>query len=220
MNEFDRKYICNHSDHQGRYAYENQPQTGLFNVSCFAQTLLPLHEDNPETAAEMAIEALNSYKDIYAEKYAELMNKKLGLISIKETDQALCDEILNLLEKQKVDYSIFFRTLSEEDQTATYQLFDEKQEYLQWFNQYRVRLAEEKQTESERSCMQKLINPKYILRNYLAEQAIEDANKGNYTKIDTLFKLLRKPFEEHENFTDYAVQTPAWAANISVSCSS
>lgn len=220
MNEFDRKYICNHSDHQGRYAYENQPQTGLFNVSCFAQTLLPLLEDNPEIAAEMAIEALNSYKVIYAKKYAELMNKKLGLLSIKKTDQMLCDEILNLLENQKVDYSVFFRRLSEEDQMVTAQLFDEKQQYMQWFDRYRARLAEEKQTESERSYIQKLINPKYILRNYLAEQAIQAANKGNYTKIATLFKLLQKPFDEHEDYVDYAAQTPVWAANISVSCSS
>ena len=115
---------------------------------------------------------------------------------------------------------MFFRRLSEEDQMVTAQLFDEKQQYMQWFDRYRARLAEEKQTESERSYIQKLINPKYILRNYLAEQAIQAANKGNYTKIATLFKLLQKPFDEHEDYVDYAAQTPVWAANISVSCSS
>ncbi len=220
LDEYDKKMICNHSDHEGRYAYEKQPEIGLFNLSCFAQTLLPLLNENAEQAAKIAIKALEKYQQIYAQEYAEHMRDKLGFVSSKKIDQEICNEILELMQKDKVDFTIFFRSLSQINQQSVENLFEDKENYNQWFIKYTNRLKEDEQTNEQRSTRQKKKNPKYILRNYLAEQAIQAANKGDYSEIDRLYRVLKNPFEEQIENEHYANPIPMWAKDISVSCSS
>lgn len=220
MDQFDRDYICNHSDHQGRYAYKKQPEAGLFNVSCFAQTLLPVLHEDAKKAADIAIQALSQYQHAYAQEYASQMRKKLGFLSTKASDQTLCNDLLDIMQQQKIDYSIFFRGISQVNQASVADLFVNRAIFEAWFVRYRDRLKEDAQSEQQRSEKQKQVNPNYILRNYMAENAIQKANTGDYSEIDRLFKVLKTPFEEKSEYADYAAQVPAWANEISISCSS
>ncbi len=221
LDEYNVNYVCNHSDYQARYAYKKQPEIGLFNLSCFAQTLLPLIDEIPEKSAEIAKQALLQYQVLYAQYYAEKMRKKLGFIIDKRQDQALCDEILNILNDQKIDYTLFFRHLSAENAYQSVSiLFNEKDKFNAWFKRYQQRLVEEDISNEIRSKNQKSVNPKYILRNYMAETAIQKAESGDYTEIDNLFKLLQRPFDEQHEYEKYANTPPQWAEKINVSCSS
>ncbi len=218
LDEYNVNYVCNHSDSQARYAYKKQPEIGLFNLSCFAQTLLPLIDENPEKSAEITKQALLQYQILYTQHYAENMCKKLGFAVVKRHDKALCDEILNILNDQKIDYTLFFRNLSTENAyQVTSVLFNDVDKFNTWFKQYQQRLAEEDISNEIRSKNQKAVNPKYILRNYMAEIAIQKAEVGDYSEIESLFSLLQKTFDD---WYEYANKPPQWAEKISVSCSS
>jgi len=220
MDEYNKKYICNHSDQQGRYSYEKQPEIGLFNLSCFAQTLLPLIDENPEKSAEYAKQALLDYQQVYIQHYSAKMRLKLGFKIDKEQDYVLCEDILSILNEQKIDYTLFFRKLSAINQNECECLFVKKDIFQTWFKRYKQRLNEENISSEKRSENQKLVNPKYILRNYMVEVAINKAESGDYSEIKTLFELLRKPYDDQNECDKYANAPPEWAKEISVSCSS
>jgi len=225
LDAYEPGFICNHSDHQGRYAFDKQPEIGLFNLSCLAQALLPLFDDDTEAGVQLAKSVLDSYQTLYTEKYAKLMRAKLGLLKQENEDQNLVNDLLALLEKNKIDYTIFFRQLSEQ-QTNVHlvslrDMFIEREAYDVWLLNYQARLECEETTLSQRSKQMKLVNPKYILRNYLAEIAIRAAeDEKDYTHIEQLMRVLQNPFDEHDAFDSYAAQPPDWAQKISVSCSS
>jgi len=230
LDQYKRDFICNHSDHHGRYAFNKQPDIGLFNVSCLAQALLPLLDENADRAVEKAQHELEKYQQYYVESYAGLMRAKLGLYEIKKEDQALCAELLDIMHDNHVDYTLLFRQLSQiqnDDQKKAGQvnnirdLFLNREACDQWMRKYKQRLALENVKDVERSNLMKQVNPKYILRNYMAEVAIKKATEEqNYSEIDVLLKLLQKPFDEHEDLEHYAGHPPEWAQKISVSCSS
>lgn len=225
LDAYEPGFICNHSDHQGRYAFDQQPQIGLFNLSCLAQALLPLFNEDTNTAVQLAKSVLDSYQTLYIDKYAQLMRSKLGLLKQENNDQSLVSDLLTLLEKNKIDYTLFFRQLSEQ-QTDDYLVslrdrFIEREAYDVWLLDYQARLDREETTLSQRSKQMKAVNPKYILRNYLAEMAIRAAeDEKDYTHIEQLMCVLQNPFDEHKEFESYAAQPPDWAQKISVSCSS
>ena len=221
LDTYQPDFICNHSDHQGRYAFNKQPDIGAFNLSCLAQALLPLLHEAPETAAEIAMAGLNEYKHFYVNQYAELMRKKLGLLDQQKHDQALCDHLLRIMHKNNVDYTILFRTLSTEDAATARDLFIDRAAFDNWYVDYQQRLASESSDAQQRSKRMQRTNPKYILRNYMAELAIEKATRSqDYSEIDSLLSLLQKPFDEQPDNDVYAEHPPEWAGQISVSCSS
>ncbi|MDH5471924.1 MAG: YdiU family protein [Gammaproteobacteria bacterium] len=221
LDVYDPDFICNHSDHQGRYAFNKQPDIGAFNLSCLAQALLPLLHDVPETAAEMAIAELNEYKIVFVHRYAQLMRSKLGLFDQQSQDQALCDHLCKIMQADRVDYTILFRTLSGESSESARDLFIDRAAFDNWYGDYQQRLASENSDGQQRSKHMKQTNPKYILRNYMAELAIEKATRNqDYSEIDRLLLLLQKPFDEQADYEVYAQPPPAWAGQISVSCSS
>lgn len=225
VEQFDPQYICNHSDHQGRYAFSKQPEIGLFNLSCLAQTLLPLLHDDADEAVTLAKSALANYQDKFVDHYAELMGEKLGFTRVAESDQKIVTELLTLLETDHVDYTLFFRSLSQrpsdEDKNACRDLFIDRTSFDQWQESYQHRLKQENVLAEVRSEQMKRVNPKYILRNYMAEIAIRKAQDENdYSEIENLMKILSEPFEEHMDFEHYAGHPPEWAQQIEVSCSS
>jgi len=112
LDQYNPDYICNHSDHQGRYAFSKQPDTGLFNVSCLAQAFLPLLDENTDCAVEKAKSALEEYQQHYIQSYAALMRAKLGLYNAEKEDRLLCSELLELMHENHVDYTLLFRHLS------------------------------------------------------------------------------------------------------------
>ena len=225
VEQFNPQYICNHSDHQGRYAFNKQPEIGLFNLSCLAQALLPvLHEDADE-AVKLAKSALEKYQGIYRAHYHALMSKKLGFTVDLDNDNKIITSLLKLLERNNVDYTLFFRKLSqlisEQDKTACRNLFIDRASFDSWFEQYQQRLQQENVSPKVRSEQMKKINPKYILRNYMAEIAIRKAqDKKDYSEIENLMTILSQPFDEHPDFEHYAGHPPEWSNQIEISCSS
>jgi uncharacterized protein YdiU (UPF0061 family) len=229
IEQYDPEFICNHSDHHGRYAFDKQPEIGLFNVSCLAQALLPvLHEDSEE-AVRLAKMSLAEYQPEYVRAFADLMRKKAGLSHIEQLETAdhdLISSLLGLLAEDHVDYTLFFRALSQpmdvdENISNCRNLFIDRPAFDQWFDGYNIRLQSETLSPQQRSEQMKKVNPKYILRNYMAEIAIRKAQDENdYSFIDQLIEVLSDPFAEHECFEHYAGHPPAWAQQIEVSCSS
>lgn len=226
LDNYDPGYICNHSDHQGRYAFDQQPNIGLFNLSCLAQALLPLIDNSPDKAAEIAKIELELYQTNFVSEYAKSMRKKLGLVKEDAQDKALVENLFNLMADDNVDFTIFFRKLCDfnsNDLSNNSQIRDIfKQRYIfdVWAKAYQDRLSIEELSDAQRAKNMKLINPKYILRNYMAEVAIKKAEQKDYSEIERIFNLLQKPFDEQPENETYAGYPPQWSEKISVSCSS
>lgn len=220
MEAFDPGYICNHSDHEGRYAYDQQPEIGGWNCTCLAQALLPIME------LDDAREALNIYGATFSSEYMRLMCAKLGL-PFAEAAAPLVTGLLDLMAHNKVDYTIFFRALAGFDSrpdapnTALRDQFLAREDFDAWAHNYAEHLRAAGSADSERAIAMNLVNPKYILRNYLAETAIQKArDMRDYSEIERLRQILAHPFDEQPEFGDYAKQPPDWARQIAVSCSS
>jgi len=227
LDNYQPGYICNHSDYQGRYAFDQQPHIGLFNLSCLAQALLPLIDKNPEQAAQLAKKELDQYQTLFIDHFAKIMRGKLGLEKEFNDDQQLVVVLFTLMKDDNVDYTILFRRLCEfdsevlENNSAIRDLFMHRDRFDQWAQKYQQRLKKEALSDQQRCLRMKATNPKYILRNYMAEVAIEKAEDENdYTEIDRLFQLLQNPFSEQPEMEYYADFPPQWAEEISVSCSS
>ena len=225
VEQFDPQYICNHSDHQGRYAFAKQPEIGLFNLSCLAQALLLLLHDDADEAVRLAKAALADYQGKFADHYAQLMCEKLGFSRVTEDVQKIVTSLLVLLEADHVDYTLFFRTFSQqltvEAKNSCRDLFIDRDSYDEWFESYQNQLVQQGVFAETRSVQMKAVNPKYILRNYMAEIAIRKAqDENNYSEIDNLMTILSDPFDEHPDFEHYAGHPPEWAQRIEVSCSS
>jgi uncharacterized protein YdiU (UPF0061 family) len=214
MEAFNPGYVCNHSDDQGRYAYENQPYIGLWNCSRLALALTPLLD------AEKCNAALARYEGAFMEKHAMLMRAKLGLAQSMDGDNTLINDLLTLLAEHGTDYTIFFRALSN-GQSLARDLIINRAAFDTWATRYASRLAAESSNDAERSDRMKAANPKYVLRNHLAQAAIETAEKHrDFSEIDRLLALLQHPFDEQPAFEAYAALPPDWAQDIQVSCSS
>jgi uncharacterized protein YdiU (UPF0061 family) len=221
MEHFDSGLICNHTDHMGRYAFNRQPEVGLWNLSALAQALTPL------VAKEKLTEALDRYEPAFHADYAKRMAQKLGLAKISDHDTTLVSELLSLLQANRIDYTNFFRALGDfkrsgvdpSDPVRT--MFTDLQQFDAWAKQYQARLTMEERADEDRKQEMDRVNPKYILRNYLAQIAIEKATRAkDYSEIDRLRELLKHPFDEQPEMEKYASPPPDWAKEIQVSCSS
>ncbi len=226
LDAYDPDFICNHSDHEGRYAFSRQPAIGRWNLTCLAQAMLPLFSDDPDAAVEMAQDALDGYEAAFMQAYSDGMRAKLGLMEKREDDHVLVTDLLQRMQANQVDYTRFFRTLAcfKADEngksSAAADEFVDRQAFWQWAGDYAQRLKQENSRDEERAMAMRAINPKYILRNYLAQNAIEKAEQKDFSEIDQLLKLLSKPFDEQPQYEAYAALPPDWAQGISVSCSS
>ena len=219
MERYDPSFICNHSDHTGRYAFDQQPAIGEWNLRCLAQALLPLVGDTPEEGAEQLREVLAGYQQQFDHAYQAGLASKLGL-SYQAEDEPLYQAWLDLLQQQQLDYTSAFRALSEERYDDLYAMVDDKKGIDQWMARYLPQLSTVWETPSQRSVAMKLVNPKYILRNHLAQTAIEQAEAGEYGEIKQLWQLLQTPYDEHPSLEQYATPPPKWAPSVPVSCSS
>ena len=218
VEEFNPEFIPNHSDHHGRYSLRNQKSIGYWNLQilgkCFSE-LISLKDIR---------EVLESYNEIYKETYIKLMRTKLGLVTQKEEDWQLIEIILECLYFSKADFTSFFRNLSSFDEinlnnnTILSDMFGEK-DYGRWASFYAKRLKEESSVKSKRNKFMNSVNPKYILRNYIAQMVIEKAQAGDYTEISKVYKILKTPFDEQPEFEEYSDPAPEKYRNLSLSCS-
>lgn len=221
MEAFDPGHICNHTDEGGRYAYNMQPRIGLWNLYALGQALVPLME--PE-----AIEAqLNTYEAEFDLVMNTLLRAKLGLATTRDDDHELVEEMFGLMAASHADFTLFFRSLSSlnagnaDDDGAVRDLVIDRPRFDAWATRYRTRLQAEGSIDAERRVAMNAANPKYVLRNYLAEVAIRKArNEQDYSEIENLRKLLMRPYDEQPENQHYAALPPDWAAGLEVSCSS
>ena len=219
LDEYNPQFICNHSDHTGRYAFDQQPSIGLWNCNALAHALSPL------IPIENLREILSSYQPTIEQHYLQLMRIKLGLQTAQEADSMLLGQLLTLMQQAQVDYTIFFRRLCNfsisGDNSAVRDLFIDREAFDRWSNQYAARLAAENSIDTERCTQMKTANPKFILRNYLAQQAIELAQKQqDFSEVQNLLQVLQNPFDEHPEFERYAAFPPDWGKHLEISCSS
>ncbi|MGI9317368.1 MAG: protein adenylyltransferase SelO family protein, partial [bacterium] len=212
---------CNHSDYQGRYAFNQQPRIGLFNLSCLAQAMLPLFDDDPEVAAKHATDALQQYEELFEQAWLGWKRRKLGLTEEREQDGALYDELLQLMQQSSTDFPILFRQLSQRSAESCRDQFVDRERFDSWRSKYVARLEEEMIPVSGRQLAMRQVNPLYVLRNHMAETAIRLAeDEQDFSEINRLVDLLSSPFEEQPGMQHYAQRPPDWAQSLSVSCSS
>lgn len=224
IDDFDINYIPNHSDYNGRYSFGQQPQIALWNCMCLAYTLM--HTMTQEEAQAV----LDEYQLVFAGSFGELMRAKLGLETEQEEDGKLVSTLFGLLQANKVDYTIFFRRLggikkakAETNTTpnAVRDLFADLASFDAWAALYRERLTGEASDDAERQARMNRVNPKYVLRNYLAENAIRKArDERDFAEVNRLLKVLQHPFDEQPEMEDYAALPPDWGKHLLVSCSS
>ena len=220
LDEYDAGFICNHSDYAGRYAFDQQPNVGLWNLYKLAQTLIPLIE------TEEAETVLGEYQNAFTEEFFKLMRGKLGLETKAADDEELLDDLLKILQINQIDYTRFFRRLSEFKQSVGERnyllqgMFLDPASFDGWAEKYKNRLANEASVDETRRERMLNVNPKYILRNHIAQQAIEKAEKGDYTETNLLLKVLQRPFDEQPEMERFSELPAAGAERIVVSCSS
>ena len=219
LDAYDPAHICNHSDHQGRYAFQKQPQVAYWNLFCLGQALLPLIEEQ-----QLAIDALETYRGIYAESYAARMAAKLGFAAADAATTQLLDDGLALLAAGRVDYTIFWRRLShwsvrrDPGDASVQDLFLDRGGIDRWMLQF-----SELSTQEIRGFQADLMlktNPKFVLRNHLGELAIRAAKTRDYSAVAQLQAVLERPFDEHPGSEHLADFPPDWATGIAISCSS
>ncbi|UUQ67139.1 YdiU family protein [Pseudomonas fuscovaginae UPB0736] len=219
LDDFDAHFICNHSDDQGRYSFSNQVPIGQWNLSALAQALTPV------ISVEALREALGLFLPLYQAHYLDLMRRRLGLTTAEDGDQQLVEELLQRMQVGGVDYTLFFRRLGEQPaHLAVARLRDDFVDlkgFDAWAEHYTARVAREPdQDEARRTTRMHAVNPLYILRNYLAQRAIEAAEKGDYAEVRQLHAVLSRPFEEQPGMEAYAERPPEWGKHLEISCSS
>ncbi|MFC0397080.1 protein adenylyltransferase SelO [Paraburkholderia rhizosphaerae] len=229
---FDANHICNHSDSQGRYAYRMQPQIAYWNLFCLAQGLLPLfgarYEESKrsERAVEDAQRVLEGFKARFAPALEGRMRDKLGLETAREGDDALANKLFEIMHANRADFTLTFRHLAQMSKhdargdAAARDLFLDRAAFDAWANDYRARLSHDARDDTSRALAMNRVNPKFVLRNHLAETAIRHAKEKDFSEVERLAAVLRRPFDEQPEHAAYAALPPDWATSLEVSCSS
>ena len=216
LDDFKPDFICNHSDYQGRYSFENQPAVGLWNLQRLAQSLSPF------ISADALNAALDGYQHALLSAYGHRMRDKLGLFTPQQGDNELLDGLFALMIREGSDYTRTFRMLSASEQlSAASPLRDEfidRAAFDSWFDGYRARLRDEQIDDAQRQQRMRSVNPALVLRNWLAQRAIEQAEQGNTGELERLHEALAQPFIDRED--DYVSRPPDWGKGLEVSCSS
>jgi uncharacterized protein YdiU (UPF0061 family) len=245
LDGFDPNFTPNITDRAGRrYRYGTQPRVAHWNLACLANALLPLIGD-----VEALEAALNDYAEVFRSAHERRMADKLGLLRFDDaeltpsgaarvTDTALVGELFEVLGAAETDWTLFFRHLSnvgcnagpgaEALEVAYYDAEsvprEARQRLSSWLERYRTRLREDGTTDAERKHRMDRVNPKYLLRNYVAQLAIERAEQGDASLVNELLELLRRPFDEQPDQARFAEKRPDWAKNrpgcSMLSCSS
>ena len=213
MEDYLPSYVCNHSDHQGRYAFKNQPYIGLWNCSALGHALSSLISE--ETQGEI----LKTYELIFQNKLAELYRKKLGFTKSHNEDAQLIQGLLDIMESEKLDYTNTFRNLSQAVTSVKTNELNSNVS-MSWIKSYQERHSKESIPIAKKILLMNANNPKYILRNYMAQEVIEAAEGSDFSALETLIEVITSPYDELEQYEHFANRSPDWAKNLEISCSS
>jgi len=221
LEEYDPGFVANHSDHEGRYAFGQQPAVARWNLQRFADAVASL------VTPEEARTALAAYQPAFERHLGLRLRARLGLAESRPEDPALLGALFTLLHTHRADYTRFFRalgTFSAQSGAVTPELAAEVPDAAgleAWLGLYRDRLAAERSRDQERQARMARVNPVYVLRTWLAERAIRQAvDQREYGEIERLRTLLKFPFSVHQGMEEYTGSAPAWARGLGVSCSS
>lgn len=218
LDDYQPGHICNHSDHQGRYSFDNQPAAAYWNLHRLAQALSGL------MSTEQLESALNAYEPALMATYGQTMRNKLGFFTQSKQDNDILTGLLSMMENEGRDYTRTFRLLSDVEQqqqnTALRDDFIDRDAFDRWYQDYRQRLQQEDVDDATRQQAMKKANPRIILRNYLAQQAIEKAEQDDVSALAQLHQALCNPFSDAAEYDAMAALPPDWGKHLEISCSS
>jgi len=230
LEDYDPNWTPNTTDRQHkRYRFGNQPNIALWNLYQLANALYPLIND-----AKPLETILNDFGSSYKVQYLNMMRKKLGLMIEKDEDAVLIESLIELLQLVETDMTIFFRDLSNVLKTDSHVIafdkiasafYNEKNldesvlnNWHTWLGYYTSRINQEMHSDAERKLQMNTVNPKYVLRNYMAQLCIDAADKGDYSLVNEFFELLKKPYDEQPESQKWFAKRPDWARD-KVGCS-
>lgn len=230
LENYDPNWTPNTTDSQNRrYRFGNQPQVAQWNLFQLANALYPLINE-----AEPLEKILESFITDFNSDYKKMILGKLGIISQADSDDEFIDYLESNLQLSETDMTIFYRNLnkirkSDSAEKALQSIEDAfykpeelkdtiKDNWLLWFTNYLERLNLENTSDEERIALQNSVNPKYVLRNYMAQLAIDRADEEDYSLISELYQLLKKPYDEQPEYEKWFAKRPDWARS-KVGCS-
>ncbi len=220
MDTFEKHNICNHTDVQGRYSYNNQPHIAGWNLEVLANTLKDICD------FEKLMSYLETFIPQHIKVYLELMNKRIGLDESLSgnSNLDLIIELLGALESAKCDYNCFFYELTklenlDEISTIT-NICILREPIIKWFEEYKKVINEQGQDFKIMQELMKKTNPKYVIKNYMLQESIDMAKEGDFKLVNDLLNIAQNPFDEHEEFDRYSKPTPIEHNNLRLSCSS
>ena len=201
MDTYDPKTVYSSIDKMGRYAYCNQPAVTKWNLSRFAECLIPLIHENNEIAIKSATELIDTFGEKYEEKWLNMMRKKLGLLGIDNKDKLLIVDLLTWMHQNKVDYTNTFCHL------MNFKEYDEEiykdNNFKNWKKNWQERLKLNNNNPVKYIKLMRSVNPLVIPRNHKVEKSLENAYNNNFEPLIELLEILKKPFMQQENISDY-----------------
>jgi serine/tyrosine/threonine adenylyltransferase len=209
MDEYHPGTVFSSIDEHGRYAYVNQPQIALWNLTRFAETLLPLLDDDQDAAVGGAQAALAEFKPVFEQAYLDGFRRKLGLVGEDEEDAALISALLEAMALNRVDFTLFFRRLADaqaegEGDEPLHSLFADPAAYHAWIGRWRSRLQRDGGDPAERRAAMRAANPAFIPRNHRVEAVIRAAvDREDFGPFNELVELLSRPFDDQPGFEHY-----------------
>jgi uncharacterized protein YdiU (UPF0061 family) len=222
MEQFDPSTAFSSIDHGGRYAYGNQPSIAHWNLARLGEALLPLLDEDVDSAQERATAVLDSFPERYDAYWIAGMAAKLGLRQLAGDDRRLADDLLVVLQTQKVDYTSAFRSLSSYLRGSTASacsLFADRASFEAWAQRWQALLARDNAGDETTADAIDLVNPIYIARNQKVEEALDAATAGDLEPLLTLVDVIRQPFTERPGLEAFAAPAPpSFAACYSTYC--
>jgi uncharacterized protein YdiU (UPF0061 family) len=222
---YDPAWTPNTTDAEGRrYCYGNQPHIAQWNLARLAEALLPLVPEEEKLEAGLAL-----YGETFGAAWQRALAAKLGVAALDQPgDDQLVSELFEALSEQETDFTIFFRNLATPTFASVVPAFyDDKfsgEKLGMWLKRYETRVNGEKTSIQERQKQMNAVNPKYVFRNYLAQQAIDALEQGDASVLERLMMVLKKPYDEQPGHQELAARRPEWARHkagcSALSCSS
>ena len=202
MDTYDPETVFSSIDIYGRYAYKNQPNMAVWNLARFAETLLPLLNTDQDEAVKLAEDALADFSEIFKNNWISGMRAKLGIFNEEVNDEELIKNLLSIMQKYKADYTNTFRALTIDDLNGL-EIFN-SEEFKEWYKIWQERLSRQYESKELSKKLMKSSNPAVIPRNHRVEEALEAAEKGDYSVMDKLLDVLINPFEYSKDQEEYA----------------
>lgn len=202
MDTYDPETVFSSIDIYGRYAYKNQPNMAVWNLARFAETLLPLLSTDQDEAINLAEDALSEFSEIFKNNWISGMRAKLGIFNEETEDKELITNLLSIMQKYKADYTNTFRALTIDDLNGS-EIFN-SEEFKEWYKMWQERLSRQDESKDLSKKLMKSNNPAVIPRNHRVEEALEAAEKGDYSVMDKLLDVLINPFEYSKDQEEYA----------------